>query len=108
MLTTCADNNVTSSDKNNDRALEAVTHHIMVHYAEKEKLKKRRKKYRPKDGQYSLDAGLCHFGDRAKTAVTKELGQLKTYDVFEPITVDSLSNEEKKKALSSLIFLKEK
>jgi hypothetical protein len=30
------------------------------------------------------------------------------YDVFEPITMDSLSNEKKKKALSLLIFLKEK
>jgi hypothetical protein len=30
------------------------------------------------------------------------------YDVFEPVAMDSLSNEEKKKALSLLIFLKEK
>ncbi len=65
MLTTCADDDVTSSDKNNDRALEAVMHSIMIHYEDKEKLKKRKKKYRPKVGQYSLDAGLCHFGDRA-------------------------------------------
>ncbi len=108
MLTTCADNNIMSSDKNDDRALEAVVHYIMVHYEEKEKLKKRRKKYRPKNGQYSLDAGLCHFGDRAETAVTKELRQFNMYDVFEPIAADSLSNEEKKNALSSLIFLKEK
>jgi hypothetical protein len=107
MLTTCADN-VMSSDKNNDRALEAVAHYTMVHYEEKENLEKRRKKYRPKDGQYSLDAGLCHFGDRAEMAVTKELCQFNMYDVFEPITADSLSSEEKKKALSLLIFLKEK
>jgi hypothetical protein len=70
MLTTCTNNEVTSSDKNDDRALEAVAHYIMVHYEEKEKLKKRKKKYRPKVGQYGLDAGLCHFGDRAKMAVT--------------------------------------
>jgi hypothetical protein len=30
------------------------------------------------------------------------------YDVFEPIAADSLSDEEKKKAISLLIFLKEK
>jgi hypothetical protein len=42
MLTTCTDDEVTSSDENNDRALEAVAHYIMVHYEEKEKLKKRR------------------------------------------------------------------
>jgi hypothetical protein len=108
MLTTCADDNVMSSDKNNDRALEAATHYTMVHYEEKEKLKKRRKKYWPMDGQYSLDAGLCLFGDRAETAVTKELRQFNTYDIFEPIAVDSLSDQEKKKALLLLIFLKEK
>jgi hypothetical protein len=96
------------TDKNNDRALEAVAHYIMMHYEEKEKLKKRKKKYKPKDGQYSLDAGLHHFGDRVETAVTKELHQFNTYEVFEPITADSLSAEEKKKALSLLIFLKEK
>jgi hypothetical protein len=94
MLTTCADNDITSSDKNNDRALEAVAHYIMVHYEEKEKLKKRKKKYR----QYSLDGGLCHFGDRAEMAVTKKLHQFNRYDIFEPIAMDSFSNEEKKKA----------
>jgi hypothetical protein len=30
MLTTCAEDDVTSSDKNDDRALEAVAHFIMV------------------------------------------------------------------------------
>jgi hypothetical protein len=108
MLTTCTDDEVTSSDENNDRALEAVAHYIMVHYEEKEKLKKRKKKYRTKVGQYGHDAGICHFGDRAEIAVTKELHQFNTYDLFEPIASDSLSNEEKKKALSSLLFLKEK
>jgi hypothetical protein len=63
MLTTCTEDEVTSSDKNDDRALEAITHYIMVHYEEKKKLKKRKKKYRSKFGQYGLDAGLCHFGD---------------------------------------------
>ncbi len=108
VFTTCTDDEVTSSDENNDRALEAVAHYIMAHYKEKERLKKRKKTYRPKVGQYGLDAGLCHFGDRAEMAVTKELHQFNTYDIFEPIAADSLSNEEKKKALSSLIFLKEK
>jgi hypothetical protein len=108
MLTTCADNDKVLTEENNDRALEAVAHYIMMHYEEKDKLKKRKKNFKTKDGRYSLDAGLCHFGDRAETAVTKELHQFNTYEVFEPIAVDSLSAEEKKKALSLLIFLKEK
>jgi hypothetical protein len=109
MLTTCADDDVTSSDENNDRALlEAVEPYIMVHYEKMKKLKKRKKKYRPKAGQYSLNTGLCHFSDRAEMAVTKELHQFNTFDVFKPIAADSLSNEEKKKALSLLIFLNKK
>jgi hypothetical protein len=105
MLATCDDNYVVSTDENNDRALESVAHYIMMHCEEKEKLKKRKKKYKPKDGQYSLDAWLCHFGDRAETAVTKELHQFNTYEVFEPVVANSLSAEEMKKALSLLIFL---
>ena len=40
-------------------------------------------------------------------AVTKELKQFNVYDVFEPLYADKLSDEEKSKALSLLIFLKE-
>ncbi len=57
-----------------DKALSAVAHYyIMVHYAEKELIKKRKKKYKPKDGQYTLDASLRKFGNEGKTAITKEL-----------------------------------
>ena len=41
-------------------------------------------------------------------AVLKELAQFNVYDVFKPLYADKLSNKEKSKALSSLIFLKEK
>ena len=94
--------------KINDKTLSEVAHYIMVHCAEKEIIKKRKKKYKPKDGQYTLDAGLKKFGDKGEIAVTKELRQFNTYNVFEPLEADSLSDEEKKSALSSLIFLKEK
>jgi hypothetical protein len=80
----------------------------MVYYAEKELIKKRKQKNKPKEWQYTLDAGLRKFGDEGMTAVTKELRQFNTYNVFEPLEANSLSNEEKKGALSSLIFLKEK
>jgi hypothetical protein len=58
-----------------DKTLSKVAHYIMVHYAEKELGKKCKKKYKPKDGQYTLDAGLKKFGDKGVTAVTKELRQ---------------------------------
>jgi hypothetical protein len=91
-----------------DEGMSAVAHYIMVHYAEKELIKKRKKKYKPKDGQYTLDAGIRKFGDEGESAVTKELRQFNTYNVFEPLEANSLSDEEKKGALSSLIFLKKK
>ncbi len=48
-----------------DKGMSTVAHYIMVHYSEKELIKKRKKKYKPKDGQYTLDAGLRKFGDEA-------------------------------------------
>jgi hypothetical protein len=51
---------------------------------------------------------LKHFGERGETAVSKEFKQFNVYDVFEPLYADKLSEEEKSKALTSLIFLKEK
>jgi hypothetical protein len=79
-----------------DEALSTVAHYIMVHYAEKELIKKHKKKYKPKDGQYTLDAGLRKFGNEGKMAITKELHQFNTYNVFKPLEGNSLSNEEKK------------
>jgi len=39
--------------------------------------------------------------------VSKELAQFNVYDVCEPLYADKLSDEDKSKALTSLIFLKE-
>jgi hypothetical protein len=91
-----------------DEALSALAHYIMVHCAEKEMLKKRKRKYKPKAGQYLLDAGLKKFGSKGETAITKELRQFNTYEVFELLEASTLDEEEKKGALSLLIFLKEK
>jgi len=49
------------------------------------------------------------FGDEGETAVTKELRQFNTYNVFEPLVANSLDSDKVKKGiLSSLVFLKEK
>jgi hypothetical protein len=96
----------------NHKALSTMAHYIMVHCAEKEMLKKLKgkykPKYKPKAGQYTLDAGLKKFGSRGETAVMKELCQFNTYEVFELLEASILDEEEKKGALSLLIFLKEK
>ena len=58
-------------DKEEDDPEEMVNmaHYIMMHYAEKESIKKKwKKKYKPKAGKYSLEAGLKYIGERGKTA----------------------------------------
>ena len=59
--------------------------------------------------QYSIGAGLKKFQqEQGEKGVTKELSQMHTLAVFAPIMKSDLTPEEKKKAISSLMFLKEK
>ena len=58
--------------------------------------------------QYSIGAGLRKFQERGEKGVTKELSQMHNMAVFAPIMKTDLTPEEKKKAISSLMFLKEK
>ncbi len=51
---------------------------------------------------------MKHFGERGETTVSKELKQFNVYNVFEPLYANKLSNEDKSKALTLLIFLREK
>jgi hypothetical protein len=95
-------------EEEDEEVLAAVGHYIMVHYEEKESLKKKKKKYKPKAGQYALETGIKRFGKEGETAVTKELNQFNTYGVFKPQHARDLSDDNKKKALSSLIFLRQK
>ena len=57
---------------------------------------------------YSMNAGLKKFKDKGEAGVTKELTQMHDMNVFRPIEVESLTYDKKKKALSLLMFLKEK
>ncbi len=97
-----------AEDKENEEVLAVVARYIMVHYEEKEGEKKKKNKYKPKSGQYQLEAQVKQFGERGETAVTKELDQFNKYGVFKPKHARDLSEEDKKMTLSSLIFLKEK
>jgi hypothetical protein len=58
--------------------------------------------------QYSLKWGLKKFKVKAEEAVSKELMQLHMKDTFEPQEVKTLTGDQKKSAIESLIFLKEK
>jgi hypothetical protein len=77
--------------------ISAIAHYLMVHYATA-----------PAPKQYSLKKELKIFGEKGKDAVTHEFTQLHMLNVYSPLSALSLSSEDKKKALSSLIFLKEK
>jgi hypothetical protein len=58
--------------------------------------------------QLSLREGLKQFGERGKQGALKEMKQLHDMHTFFPRDPKKLTREEKRKALSSLIFLKEK
>ncbi len=57
---------------------------------------------------YSMNAGIQKFETKGEAGVTKELTQMHDMSVFRPIEVESLTYDERKKALSLLMFLKEK
>jgi hypothetical protein len=69
---------------------------------------KRKKRYKPKSGQYGLTAGLCKFGKKGEFTVNKELQQFNTYNVFDPVDAKDLTTDDRKNAFASLIFLKAK
>eukprot|EP00804_Cyclotella_cryptica_P002489 CCRYP_018085-RG/>CCRYP_018085-RG protein AED:0.29 eAED:0.29 QI:0/-1/0/1/-1/1/1/0/626 len=58
--------------------------------------------------QLSLREGLQRFGQRGKEGALKEMRQLHDMKTFFPRDPKTLTREERKRALSSLIFLKEK
>ena len=55
-----------------------------------------------------MNVGIKKFKEKGKAGVTKELTQMHNMNVCGPIKVESLTYEEKEKALSLLMFLKEK
>ena len=57
---------------------------------------------------YSMITGIRQFKAKGEAGVTKELTQMHDMNVFCPIEVKSLTYNKKKKALLSLMFLKEK
>ena len=58
--------------------------------------------------QYNLKPGLRKFGARGATAAVDELTQLHIMDTWTAMDPSKISREERRQALSSLLFLKEK
>ena len=82
-----------------------ICHYVMVHTATSVELAKQDL---PSKKQYGLKAGLRLFGSRGDAAVTKELSQLHTMNCFCPCDPHSLTRDDRRNALSSLMFLTEK
>ncbi len=58
--------------------------------------------------QYNLNPSLHKFGKIGVTATVNELTQLHIIDTWTAMDPSKISQEERMKALSSLLFLKEK
>ena len=58
--------------------------------------------------QYSINKGLKEFDEHGEEAVVKELSSLKDMDTFFPMDTETLTKDQRVKAISSLMFLKEK
>ena len=52
--------------------------------------------------------GLQVFGDQGVAVVQKEMQQFHDLDMISPIDVETMSKQQKSRALSYLMFLKEK
>ncbi len=58
--------------------------------------------------QYSMRAGLRKFKKEPENALHKELQQLHDMEVFIPMPANDLTPEQKRKALSTVTFIKQK
>ena len=56
---------------------------------------------------YSLKAGMRKFGEQGYNSVYQEVKQLHDRTCFNPISVTTMTQKERKRALESLIFLTE-
>ncbi len=75
--------NKPDKEDKDEEVFATIAHYIVAHYAEEEGIKNR-KKYKPKSGQYQLEARIKWFGKQGETVVTKKLNQFNKYKVFKP------------------------
>jgi len=93
------------TDIRDEECMAYLCHFVMVHTATSLALAQQGQ---PTKKQYGLKTGLKWFGSRSDTAVTKELSQLHTLNCFYPCDPSSLTRDDRRNALSFLMFLTEK
>lgn len=91
-----------------DDQMATVCHFLMLHYSDPIRRQQVTRKKGKKANVFSLNAGLKRFGERGETAVAKELNQFNLLDTFTPLDPATLTYEQRRHALASLIFLTEK
>ena len=94
-----------------ESTLATVCHYLMVHYSQPSPpthKSKRSTAAKKKSNVFSLSAGLKKFGDKGEAAVSKELNQFNMLNTFTPLDAKSLTYDQRRTALASLIFLTEK
>ena len=57
---------------------------------------------------YSLKKGIAKFGKRGTDAAESEMNQLHSREAWKPLDVNTLTKEERRSAMESLMFLTEK
>ena len=87
-----------------DDVMAHICHYVMVHTAESIYSNDTI----PSKKHYSLKSGLRKFADRGKEAVRKELTQFHTLRCFRPCDPSTLTRDDRRKALTSLMFLTQK
>ena len=82
-----------------------VIAYIMIYYASANKRIMSKKRFYQFVQTYSLNKGIKKFGVKGKKAAYKEMWQLHDIIVFTLVRVESLTAQERKRAMESLIFL---
>lgn len=83
----------------------------MVHYSQPNPPTKKpttKPTQKKQSNVFSLAAGLKRFGDKGEAAVLKELNQFNMLNTFTPLDANSITYEQRRTALASLMFLTEK
>ena len=94
-----------------ESTLATVCHFLMVHYSQpmpRSRAQTTRTSTKKKSNVFSLTAGLKRFGDKGEAAVSKELNQFNMLNTFTPLDAKTLTYDQRRSALASLIFLTEK
>jgi hypothetical protein len=86
-----------------EQSIAHVCHYVMLHCADSISLGTLNTKK-----HYGLKEGLCKFAERGNDALMKELHQFHMLKCFTPKDPKTLSRDNKRNALASLMSLTEK